>query len=237
MRTEQLYYAQQDLEEFAAEVVAVTPAKGGVVRVELDVTAFYPEGGGQPSDQGEIVGPSGSLTVKQVRTADGGILHEGSLKGALESGDEVTGTIKWPRRRKYMRIHTAGHLLHDVLTVTNSTTLTPLKGSHGDKAFLEYGGELDDDLLGRLAPALAAAIAAGLPVKTWETSVEELTELGAHIPSNLPSNKALRAIRIGDYTPMPDGGVHVADTSQIGEIIIHHINPTSSGVNIRYGVK
>jgi len=236
MNTDQLYYEDSTMSGFSAEVVALKHLRGNAWEAELDRTAFYPEGGGQPSDQGTITGPNGTLAVKITRNRNGNVIHEGALTGELSIGEEVQGEVKWPRRQKYMRIHTAGHLLHDVL-VSKADGLEATKGRHGDKAFLEYRGEVDDAVVSALGAEVNAAVAADLPVRSWESSLDELEELCASLPPNLPLGKSLRAIQIGDFEPMPDGGVHVLTTKEIGEVVIHHVTVENGTTMIRYGVK
>jgi Ser-tRNA(Ala) deacylase AlaX len=236
MNTHLLYYDDPSRQAFRAEALRVAHLRGNTYNVTLDETAFYPEGGGQPSDQGEISGPNGILSVKLVRMQEGFVLHEGTLAGTLEEGEEVEGAIKWPRRTKYMRIHTAGHLIHDVL-MSRAPDLVAVKGRHGDKAFLEYRGRMSTDVQEALEAAVNEAAARNLPVKSWESSREELEELCSQLPPNLPSGKALRAIQIGTYEPMPDGGVHVASTGELGQIVIHHVTEANGSTMVRYGVK
>lgn len=234
--TTQLYYEDPALERFSAEVERVTVLRGTTVAVILGQTAFFPEGGGQPSDQGVIRGPAGEVAVKIVRTQDDAIVHEGNLTGQLTPGDPVECEVKWHRRIKYMRVHSAGHLIHDVL-VSQEPDLVPVKGRHGDKAFLEYRGALTEDLAERLGGLVNEEAGRDLPIRSWETSLEELEQLSATLPANLPRGKALRAIKIGDFTPMPDGGVHVGSTAQIGDILIHHITADGNHFIVRYGVR
>ena len=235
-RTERVYYEQPYLTELPGKVIFVEQ-KGTMYLVELDRTILYPEGGGQPTDQGEIVGAAGKLKVEQVRTLpDGRIVHQGILTGQLAAGDEVRAVVKWAPRFKNMRIHAAGHLIHDVL-MGMAKDLTPVKGNHGQKAYLEYSGVLDPQRGPQLQAAVNEAMARDLPIVTKESSYEELAASCKFLPPHLPKNKTLRAIRIGEFSPMPDGGVHVTSTKEIGEVIIHNITSENDVVTIRYGVK
>ena len=69
METEKLYYADPFLRQFTATVLACEEAKGGY-KVVLDRTAFYPEGGGQPADHGQLDG----IAVTDVHKKGGVIL-------------------------------------------------------------------------------------------------------------------------------------------------------------------
>jgi alanyl-tRNA synthetase len=235
MTTEQLYYEEPYTTEATVEITSITPRNGGTVAVELDRTIFYPEGGGQPTDQGEVTTNTGSIKVSNVRSQNGTIVHEGKMVGKVEMGQTAKAAIKWPRRHKYMRIHSAGHLLHDTLMGLRPD-LKAIRGKHGDKAFLEYEGVLDPSLLDELQAKANEAVAADLPVKTWECSYDELAAMGVTLPPNLPTNKQLRVLKIGDFEPMPDGGVQVKSTGEIGHVVIHHITNEDGHTLIRYGV-
>jgi len=235
-KTVRVYYEQPYLTELGCKVTRIEQ-KGSQHLVELDRTIFYPEGGGQPSDQGELAGKTGKLKVEQVRTLpDGRIVHQGSLAGLLAPGDEVHAVLKWPMRLKNMRVHTAGHLVHDVL-MSMAEGLTPVKGSHSQKAFLEYAGHLDPTIAPQLQTKVNDVLGRDLPVVTRESNYEELSVRCRFVPPTLPRNKPLRIIQIGEYDPMPDGGVHVKTTREIEEIVIHAITSENNVVNIRYGVK
>jgi alanyl-tRNA synthetase len=236
MKTLQTYYAEPYVTELDCTVVSVEQ-KGPQQTIELDRTIFYPEGGGQPSDQGEMMGPSGKFRVEQVRTTpDGRIVHQGKLPGTLNIGESVHTTIKWGMRFKNMRVHSAGHLIHDVL-MTMVDGLTPIKGNHGAKAFLEYAGALDRDIQAELEANANEVVAQNVPIITRETTVEEISEKCRFVPAGLPKNKQLRMIQIGDFAPMPDGGVQVKSTGEIGRVVIHSITADGKTVVIRYGVK
>ena len=71
-----------------------------------------------------------------------------------------------------MQIHTAGHLLHDVL-MTIVKDLKPIRGSHGKKAFLEYEGELDISLKEQIGMEVNKIAQSGLNVVTKEATYEE----------------------------------------------------------------
>src|SRR6059058_338195 len=111
MRTERLYYEDSHLTEFDAVVTSVEPTDEGRTIVTLDRTAFYPTGGGQPTDTGAL---GGARVVECVEAEDGGVLHvvEGS---APEAGATVRGRVDWPRRLDHIQQHTGQHVLSQAL--------------------------------------------------------------------------------------------------------------------------
>ena len=84
METEKLYELDSHCRNFTARVLACTPGKHGY-DVILDRTAFFPEGGGQPGDQGWL----DDVAVTDVHTAGGEIVH--FCKAPLPVGQTVSG--------------------------------------------------------------------------------------------------------------------------------------------------
>lgn len=233
--TQQLYYRDGYLQEADCVITKIDARPNRFVVFELDRTIFYPEGGGQPTDQGEVTTESGSIKIDRVRWHDGHILHEGKMVGTVSQGQSAKAVLKWGRRHKNMRVHSAGHLLHDVL-ISMVDGLKPLKGNHGEKAYLEYEGIVDPSIKDELEQRANEAVQADLPVRTWESSYDEIIRLCKFIPANLPTNKKLRLLRIDEFSAMPDGGVQVKSTREIGRIVVFHITNADNKTTIRYGV-
>ena len=106
--TEKLYYADSFLTEFTARALSCEKSKNGW-EVQLDRTAFYPEGGGQPSDHGTL----GGAAVSDVRERDGVIYH--TCDRALEVGSQAAGTIYFQRRFDFMQQHSGEHIVSGIL--------------------------------------------------------------------------------------------------------------------------
>ena len=158
MQTKQIYYEDPYKKELTCKVISVEPA-GNLINVIIDQTIFYPEGGGQPSDKGIL----GNAKVEYVRIINGEIIHQ--VKGQINPGDQVKGILDWNWRYKYMKIHSAGHLLHDVL-MTMIKNLTPIKGGHGKKAFIEYQGKIDQTIKEKLEEQVNKTAQQGLEIIT-----------------------------------------------------------------------
>src|SRR5712672_694562 len=105
--TERLYYDDSHLVEFEARVVEVTDRVSSWTAVVLNRTAFYPTGGGQPSDTGTL---NGSRVVECIDDGERGVLHV--MQGPSPAvGSIVNGRIDWPRRVDHMQQHTGQHIL------------------------------------------------------------------------------------------------------------------------------
>ena len=111
--TELLFRDDAYLKSAPAELVDLTD-NGGLI---FNQTVFYPIGGGQPSDVGELISDDLNLKVREVRKGDQGkvvFFVEGSTEG-IQIGQKFQQKIDWPTRYGYMKIHTALHLLSVVI--------------------------------------------------------------------------------------------------------------------------
>ena len=104
-----LYDKDPYSKEFTSKVISCQPGKNGY-EVELEDTAFYPEGGGQPGDTGSL---NGSVEVIDTKERDGRILH--ICKEAIPEGTAVTGKLDWQRRFHHMQQHTGEHILSGII--------------------------------------------------------------------------------------------------------------------------
>ena len=205
--------------EFQSKVTAVFP---GIV--ELEETAFYHLGGGQPSDKGTLSWKDGESIVYDVRKKNR-IRHmvEGDLP---DVGDSVEGKLNWDRRYTHMRMHTSQHLvsaivsdLYDADTVGNQIGF--------DKSRIDFKplklsmNEIDD-----LIDLTNEYIAKDINVKISEanrTDLEGNPEIRSSMSSGLwkllpKSVTRLRVISIGEIDVCPCAGTHVRSLKEIGKV-------------------
>ena len=83
--------------------------EGATHGVILDKTCFYPEGGGQEADYGNLSCDYASNSVLDTRKVGDLIIH--LTNGSFDVGDMVHGEVDWPRRRQLMDHHTAVHIV------------------------------------------------------------------------------------------------------------------------------
>lgn len=108
MKTKKLFYENVYQKEFAAKVLYTRKDARGYYSV-LDQTAFYPEGGGQPSDRGFL----GAAQVKDVQYEGEEIRHY--VNEPLEEGADVIGRIDWQRRFDLMQQHSGEHIVSGMI--------------------------------------------------------------------------------------------------------------------------
>lgn len=224
-----LYREDPYARETAATIVSV-----GEHGICLDRTVFYPRGGGQAGDAGELVrsdGPTIAIgdTVKGEGPAD--IVHvpapgqEAALAG-VQPGDKVIARLDWDRRHRHMRFHTATHLLCAIIPhQTNGCSIT------AGYARLDFDmvEPLDREHLER---SLDRLVAGAHDVRTVWITDEELDakpDLVRTMSVKPPRGVGkVRLLEIQGVDLQPCGGTHVANTREIGALRVAKIEKKSA---------
>ncbi|SIO26049.1 Ala-tRNA(Pro) hydrolase [Rhodovulum sp. ES.010] len=222
--TATLYRSDPYLREAPGIVTGLTP-DGGVV---LSASLFYPQGGGQPGDTGRLVWLDGEMEVTDTRKGDGEaiVLLPAEAAPRPDVGTPVTQVLDWERRYRYMRVHTALHLLSVVIPL-------PVTGG----AIGAGKGRLDFDMpdapedKAALEAALNDLVARDLPVtEDWITDEELQANPGlVKTMSVTPpmGTGRVRLIRIGEEETQVDlqpcGGTHVRRIGEIGTVTLGKI--------------
>jgi misacylated tRNA(Ala) deacylase len=236
--TDDLFRSDAYQRECEARIVRIDG--DGIV---LDRTVFYPLGGGQAGDSGRLGLADGReiaiADTRKAKDAEGKptdeILHvpapeQAHMLSTLKPGETVTARIDWERRHKLMRFHTATHLLcHLVPQPVNGCSIT------ADYARLDFHmtEPLDKEAL---TAGLAQLVAAAHPLAVGAISDAELDANPALVKSMSVQpprgTGTVRTIRIGsgdsaiDFQPC--GGTHVANTGEIGAVVVTKIEKKSA---------
>jgi alanyl-tRNA synthetase len=240
-RTEFLGYERLDAEARLRDLIldgsrAETAEEGQEVRVVLDQTPFYPEGGGQVGDAGVIQAHSGVIEVRDTRPGPGGIIvHEGVVSsGQVRRGDEVEARVDVPRREAAARSHTATHVLHH--------TLRQFLGEHARQAgslvapgrlrfdFTHYEA-LPRDALEELERLANERLADDQPVRAYETTFEFARSEGAIALFGEKYGEIVRVVEVGDYSIELCGGTHVRHTGEVA--LLRILSEASIGSGFR----
>ena len=191
-------------------------------RVALAQTAFYPGGGGQPHDLGQLRWDGGQAKVVRVGREGGRIWHWLDAGEVPNPGTEVLGAIDWGRRHLLMRTHTALHVLCGVVWSDYRVAVT---GGNMEPGTARIDFELDaisSELGRRLEQRVNDEIA-----RSHEIFVEWLARAEADVDPALIRTKAnlipaaidpLRVIDIVGLDRQADGGTHVANTAEVGRV-------------------
>ncbi|MFA5828773.1 MAG: alanine--tRNA ligase-related protein [Candidatus Shapirobacteria bacterium] len=205
--------------------------------VILDETIFYPQGGGQPADKGEIISGVNIFTVNDVRLDETGtVWHFGEFKnGELKQGDKVVLKIDQERRILNARLHSAGHLLDCAVTKIGIENLKPTKGFHfPDGPYVEYSGTIENpaEIIPLLQKNIDNLLEQNLPVEKKDLSPAEAQAKGVWAPAG----KSARVVNFAGFPICGCGGTHVKTASEIGKITIRKIKSNQGTTRIAYSV-
>ncbi len=215
--TELLYLHDSYLREFDATV-----SGRDAQAVTLDRTAFYPGGGGQPADAGVLRWDRGECRVAVMRRDGDAVWH--TVEGAPPpAGTAVRGVVDWDRRYAIMRHHSALHVLVGVVYKQFNALVTG-GAIYPDRARMDFS--LEDLSKDRVAGIEAEAnrvigerrriLVRFVSREAFEQS--DLTRLARHLlPPEIPE---VRVVDIEGFDAQADGGTHVANTAEIGRLVI-----------------
>jgi misacylated tRNA(Ala) deacylase len=219
--SENLCYTDAYARQTDAVVLETDPDGHAVL---LDRTVFYPGGGGQPADTGQLIGQSGgSWRVIGAKKRGDDIWHtiaEDEEPPAVDT--QVTVELEWERRHGLMRTHSALHVLCGVVWRDHGASVTggnmePLSGRM-DFEFETMSG----DLVGQIEQRVNEEIAADREIRVAILPREEALAIPDLIRTKinlLPEGiTEIRTIEIVGLDLQADGGTHVARTGEIGRV-------------------
>ena len=220
--TRRLYYEDVYKKEFTATVVECREQKKGYAII-LDESAFYPEGGGQPSD----VGTLGDAKVTEVHEKDGELLHY--TDKTLEVGAKVEGKIDWARRFDLMQQHSGEHmvsgLIHEAYGYDNV-------GFHmgSDTITVDLNGPLDETQLSEIERKTNEKIWEDSAVKILYPTSEELEKIDYRSKKELTGQ--VRIVEFPGADICACCGTHVTHTGEIGMVKLLSVEKFREGVRI-----
>ncbi len=215
--TELLHLKDSYVREFAAQVTGVEGS--GVV---LDRTAFYPRGGGQPSDTGMLRDAEGhNYQVRKVERVKGRVVHELDGEPPAE-GTKVQGSIDWDRRHKLMRTHTALHILCGVIwrdygALVTGGNMQPLR-ARMDFELESMSAEFSDEVESKINGEVEAARSVLTRILPREEAFQIPDLIRTKINLLPESIQEVRVVEIEGLDLQADGGTHVANTREVGRI-------------------
>jgi alanyl-tRNA synthetase len=196
------------------------PQPGRSWSVQLDQTLFYPQGGGQPADQGTISTQSTTFQVQHTifNVSEGLVQHLGEFSRGTEFqvGELVNLEVDKDRRLLNASLHTAGHLLASVLE-----SKTPLKGKKGyhfvEGPYVEFEGVLSSDITKEM-------------IEQW---IQEAMSQDLDLHVSLQGE--MRYVAIGGYDGVGCGGTHLNSAKGL-KLEIRKIASKKGMTTIRYKV-
>jgi len=210
--TRKLFWEEPYEREFDAKVVGIEDR-----RVVLDQTLFFPRGGGVACD----VGVLGELNVTETTKEAGEIFHVLGSTPAFKVGDNVHGQIDWDRRYKLMRMHTAGHLLSSIFFSKAHCRITGNQIEQ-EKSRMDFNLDpFDRSLIEGFVAEANRLINQDAQVKTYFMAREEVLQIPEFVKlaeAAPPSEPQLRIVEITNIDRQADGGQHVGQLKEVGQI-------------------
>ena len=215
--TEWLFWKDAYQKEFDAKIILVNGNE-----IILDQTCFYPTGGGQIADTGEI---NGIKVVDTKKDENDTIFHLLESAPDFKVGDPVHGKIDWDRRYNIMKLHTSAHIIDAVLVKNFGNVLFTGSQIYPDRARMDFNIEkLDEEIIKIIEEKSNEIVKMNFDVVSRIITKDEF-ESNPNLKrladtSHYEKYKTFRVIEIKDFDIQLDGGTHVARTGEIGRIKI-----------------
>lgn len=226
MSTQRLYFGDAYLTRFTARVVERLTWQEQPA-VVLDRSAFYPEGGGQPADQGTLNGIA--VVDVQSRPEDDAVVH---VLAAPLDADEVVGEVDWSRRYDHMQQHTAQHVLSQAfIRAAEAETI----GFHLGKRYTTIDldrGDLTPEEIARAEALANRVVEENREVRARFVSPQELDRLNVRRPAKVEG--PVRLVEIAEFDRVPCGGTHVARTGEVGLVAITRVERYKGGTRVTF---
>lgn len=222
MKTMRLYYEDAYIKDFNATVLFCDSVKNGYA-ILLDKTAFFPEGGGQKSDDGYI----GGVAVNDVQEVDDEIYHYTSEP--IEAGSEVSCSINWDKRFLRMQNHSGEHIVSGVV---HSLFGYDNVGFHMEEGSVtvDFNGELTREQLDLVEDKANQAVYANYKINCFFPSSDKLDSYDYRSKLDLTEN--VRLVEIENTDLCACCAPHVKSTGEIGVIKILDFMRHRGGVRI-----
>jgi alanyl-tRNA synthetase len=209
--------------EVLTAITAYADLGDGLFQVKLELSPFYPAGGGQVSDLGTIEKESGERAelVETLRLeSDQELVFRGE---GFAEGDRVKAVVPWSVRFPTQANHTATHLLHECLREVLGTHVKQAGSAvRPDKLRFDFTHPqaLTADERSEVEKRVNERIFQNLPVRTYETTIDEARKLGAMMLFGEKYGDIVRIVDIGGWSIELCGGTHVRSTAEIGSFVI-----------------
>lgn len=227
--TEKLFYSDSHLREFTAEVVSCEK-RDGHYEVELDRTAFFPEGGGQYADTGTL----DEMQVCDVQEKDGRIFHIMQDKSQhipeyFTVGRNVSGRINWEERFMKMQQHTGEHIVSGLVHARFGYNNV---GFHlgSEDCTMDFNGIITKEELQEIEREANRAVWKNLPAEVLYPSEEELASM--EYRSKIEIEGQVRIVVIPGYDVCACCAPHVKYTGEIGLIKLTGVQKYKGGVRV-----
>ncbi|MCR9295218.1 MAG: alanine--tRNA ligase [bacterium] len=245
-RTEFLGYEQMDCQATVKVIVvhddsgerAVTEldasdCQGQTLKVILDRSPFYGEGGGQVGDTGVLENENMEFRVTDTQRAGELIIHQGQLlRGTLSEGDQIHAAVDQRRRSGIRRAHSATHLLHHALQATVGQHAQQ-QGSKVDEDWLRFDFTNQDALtaeqIEKIESIVSDKVRLAAPISWSVVPLAEARKAGAMMLFGEKYPDPVRMVSMGDFSKELCGGTHLDNTQEVEQFELVTEESVSAG--------
>lgn len=222
MFTKRLYDENSYIREFDARVLSCEEGKNGY-EVVLDETVFFPEGGGQPADQGFL----NDVRVTDVRDKKDYVLH--ICTQYLEPGSQVHGRIDWERRFLHMQQHSGEHIFSGIVHRLHGYDNI---GFHMGKDFVtvDFSGLLTEEEIAEAERQANTVVLADERILAEYPCAQELER--KEYRSKKDIDGAVRIVTVPGADVCACCGTHVKRTGEIGPIKVTSSEHYKTGIRL-----
>ncbi len=228
IKTRPLYYDDVKISEFNA--IVMDSGKGYVI---LNQTAFYPEGGGQPTDLGHFIYRGKKVEVKKVERFGDTIVHW--IDGEMEKGSRIMGYIDTFRRHRLMAHHSATHLILGVMKEILGPHVWQFgvqKGVETSRIDITHYRKITEDEARKIEQRCLDYIREGRPIRVknidWNKAIDKY---GFTVfQGGVPLAPKLRIVEIEGVDVEGCGGTHMGNTSELGFVKIIGADSIQEGI-------
>jgi misacylated tRNA(Ala) deacylase len=219
--TKELYWQDSYQKKCSGRIQVLASEK----LVVVDQTVFYPQGGGQPSDKGVLRRGNEEFTVLFTKKVGPDIALEVDKTG-LKEGESIETELDWNRRYKLMRMHTSAHILAKVIFDETGSLITgnqlDTEQSRMDFNVTEFNAGIAQEYLDKANKVIAEKLEVTANVMPYAEAMKksELFRLKDVLPKTIPE---LRIVSIGNFDVQADGGTHVRNTKEIGQLKLERV--------------
>ena len=208
-------------------------SKDELVRVVLDKSPFYGEGGGQVGDKGRLEADGTLFEVTDTQRAGELIVHYGKLQiGELKEGMRVTAKVDMTRRDGIRRAHSATHILHHALQSTVGSHAQQ-QGSKVDTDWLRFDftnqAALSDEQVEKIEAIVNEKVRLAESVSWKLVPLADARKAGAMMLFGEKYPDPVRMVSMGEFSKELCGGTHLTNTSQVGQFEVVAEESVSAG--------
>jgi len=235
--TDRLFYDDATVKDFTATVLwsGQGPDHEDLTGVVLDQTHFYPEGGGQPADEGFLFVRENAVPVRDVQTWGDLVVHYVDADREVKNGETLRGKVDWGRRQALTKNHTATHLIGGAARSVlgdHAWQTGAQKGTDRSRLDITHYRRIGEEELREIETLANMMVLEGRTVeKTWMDRDDAEQRYGFVLyQGGVPDSDEIRTVRVPEFDVQACGGTHVNSTGELGLVKVFRTERVQDGV-------